>query len=62
MLSLRPSYDSLNEAIVDGETTSSTWGPPLWIPYSAMAVGMSLVALQLALQALLGEKAKEGIR
>ena len=56
------SWTLLHEAIVDGETTSSTWGPPLWIPYSAMAVGMSLVALQLALQALLGEKAKEGIR
>ena len=52
------SWTLLHEAVVDGETTSSTWGPPLWIPYSAMAVGMSLVALQLALQALLGEKAK----
>jgi len=52
------SWTLLHEAVVDGETTSSTWGPPLWIPYSAMAVGMTLVALQLALQALLGEKAK----
>jgi len=56
------SWTLLHEAVVDGETTSSTWGPPLWIPYSAMAVGMSLVALQLALQALLGEKAKEKAR
>lgn len=52
------SWALLQEAIADGQTTDSTWGPPLWIPYSAMAVGMSLVALQLALQALLGEKAQ----
>ena len=42
----------------DGQTTDSTWGPPLWIPYSTMAAGMTLVAIQLALQALLGDKAK----
>ena len=52
------SWTLLKEALADGQTTSSTWGPPLWIPYSAMAAGMTLVALQLALQALLGEKAK----
>jgi len=52
------SWTLLHEAIVDGETTSSTWGPPLWIPYSTMAVGMTLVAIQLALQALLGEKSQ----
>ena len=52
------SWTLLQEAITDGQTTDSTWAPPLWIPYSAMAVGMTLVALQLALQALLGEKAK----
>src|ERR1700761_6052449 len=52
------SWTLLHEAIVDDQTTSSTWGPPLWIPYSAMAAGMTLVALQLALQAALGEKSK----
>ena len=52
------SWTLLQEAIADDQTTSSTWGPPLWIPYSAMAAGMSLVALQLLLQALLGEKTK----
>jgi TRAP-type C4-dicarboxylate transport system permease small subunit len=52
------SWTLLMEAITEGETTSSTWGPPLWIPYSAMALGMTLVALQLALQAALGEKAE----
>jgi len=52
------SWTLLHEAIADGQTTSSTWGPPLWIPYSAMAVGMSLLALQLAMQTLLGERVK----
>lgn len=52
------SWTLLQEAIADGQTTDSTWGPPLWIPYSTMAAGMTLVAIQLGLQALLGEKAK----
>ena len=34
----------------EGQTTPSAWGPPLWIPYSCMALGMSLLALQLLLQ------------
>ena len=42
----------LLEAIDDGQTTPSSWGPPLWIPYSCMAVGMSLLAVQLLLQVL----------
>jgi TRAP-type C4-dicarboxylate transport system permease small subunit len=52
------SWTLLHEAVVDGQTTDSTWGPPLWIPYSAMAAGMTLLTLQLALQALLGERSK----
>lgn len=52
------SWSLLREAIADGQTTDSTWGPPLWIPYSAMAAGMTLVAIQLGLQALLGDRAK----
>ncbi len=44
------SWTLLAEAIAEGQTTTSSWGPPLWIPYSTMAVGMSLVGLQAALQ------------
>lgn len=46
------SWTLLLEAIADDQTTPSAWGPPLWIPYSCMAVGMSLLAVQLLLQVL----------
>lgn len=38
------------EAWDEGQTTPSAWGPPLWIPYGCMALGMSLLAVQLLLQ------------
>lgn len=44
------SWSMFQEAVEDHQTTSSSFGPPLWIPYVAMALGMTLVALQLALQ------------
>lgn len=44
------SWTLLRDAWVDHQTTSSSWAPPLWIPYSLMAVGMTLLSLQLALQ------------
>jgi TRAP-type C4-dicarboxylate transport system permease small subunit len=40
----------LIEAVRDGQTSNSAFGAPLWIPYGAMAVGMTLVVLQLLLQ------------
>ena len=44
------SWILLDEAIVDNFHSGSTWGPPLWIPYSLMTVGMTLLALQLLIQ------------
>jgi len=38
------------EALREGQTTDSTWAPPLWIPYVLMSSGMTLLSLQLALQ------------
>ena len=44
------SWALLHEAWSEGQTTPSAWGPPLWIPYGCMAVGMTLLAIQLLLQ------------
>jgi TRAP-type C4-dicarboxylate transport system permease small subunit len=38
------------EAWVEGYRTTSTWEPPLWIPYLTMAAGMTLLSAQLCLQ------------
>lgn len=46
------SWTLLHEAVKEGQTTSSSWGPPLWIPYSIMAVGMTLVGIQLLIHVL----------
>ena len=39
-----------HEAWVDKMTTSSTFSPPLTIPYGLMAAGMTLLVAQLLLQ------------
>jgi TRAP-type C4-dicarboxylate transport system permease small subunit len=44
------SWTLLEEAWIDGFRSGSTWGPPLWIPYSLMLSGMLLLSLQLLLQ------------
>ena len=34
------------EAWVKNYTTNSIWDPPLWIPYSSMLIGSTLMTLQ----------------
>lgn len=44
------SWTLFHEAWAEGQTTSSSFAPPLWIPYALMALGMTLLAIQLFLQ------------
>lgn len=48
------------EAYSEGQTTSSSWAPPLAIPYGLMCAGMTLLTLQLVLQCLLHLFARTG--
>jgi TRAP-type C4-dicarboxylate transport system permease small subunit len=46
------SWTLLEEALTENYHSGSTWGPPLWIPYSLMSVGMTLLSVQLLLQVI----------
>ena len=39
-------YLITEEAFVKKYTTGSIWDPPLWVPYSSMLIGASLIILQ----------------
>lgn len=55
----------LHEAWSEGQTSSSSWAPPLWIPYLLMSLGMILLSVQLALQCVVSAnklRLPEGVR
>jgi TRAP-type C4-dicarboxylate transport system permease small subunit len=45
------SWTLLYEAWSEGYVSATAWAPPLWIPYSLMSVGMTLLTLQIIVQA-----------
>jgi TRAP-type C4-dicarboxylate transport system permease small subunit len=44
------SWHMFHEAFAGGYTTSSTFAPPLWIPYGLLALGMTNLSFQIVLQ------------
>lgn len=44
------SWTLTHDAWVEGQVSNSMWSPPLSIPYSLMAIGMTLLCVQLLLQ------------
>ena len=52
----------LHEAWSEGQTTSSSWAPPLWIPYLLMSLGMILLSVQLAVQVVVSANKLRGAR
>ena len=44
------SWTLLHEAWTEGYVSATAWAPPLWIPYLAMSVGMTLLTVQILVQ------------
>jgi TRAP-type C4-dicarboxylate transport system permease small subunit len=55
------SWALFREAWIEHQTTASSWGPPLAVPYALMALGMSLLTLQLLLQFASGLARKRAV-
>jgi TRAP-type C4-dicarboxylate transport system permease small subunit len=56
------SWTLLADAVREGQTTTSTLSPPLWIPYGLMASGMTILVLQLAVQVVSHFMREEEVR
>ena len=47
------SWTRAYDAWIDGEVSNSMWSPPLSIPYGLMALGMTLLCVQILLQVVM---------
>src|ERR1700756_5214102 len=47
------SWTLTHEAWADGQVSNSMWSPPLAIPYGLMAIGMTLLCVQILLQIII---------
>jgi TRAP-type C4-dicarboxylate transport system permease small subunit len=56
------SWILLEEAWIENHHSGSTWGPPLWIPYSLMMIGMTLLSVQLLLQVIAQIRSRGAVR
>ena len=45
------SWTLFYEAWSEGYSSATAWAPPLWIPYLAMSLGMTLLTVQIFVQA-----------
>lgn len=56
------SWTLFHEAWREGQTTTSTFAPPLWIPYFMMAAGITLLTVQIAVQIITRVTNKRGAK
>jgi TRAP-type C4-dicarboxylate transport system permease small subunit len=51
-------WELFAEAWADGRSSNSVWAPKLWVPYVSMAIGMTLLCLQIGVQLAIPGRAR----